>query len=91
MAARPGLAARAAIGGVRFYQRRLSWATRGWCRFEPSCSQYAIEAIERHGAWRGGAMGLWRILRCNPWGGCGYDPVPDARTNSAAALRKSAR
>ena len=47
MAARPGLAARAAIGGVRFYQRRLSWATRGWCRFEPSCSQYAIEAIER--------------------------------------------
>jgi len=76
---------------VRFYQRRLGWATRGWCRFEPSCSHYAIEAIQSHGAWRGGAMAVWRILRCNPWGACGYDPVPGARTNSAEALRKSAR
>jgi hypothetical protein len=48
------------------------------CRFQPTCSQYALDALERHGALRGGALALWRILRCNPWGGSGYDPVPGA-------------
>ena len=46
------------------------------CRYQPSCSAYAITAVERYGAARGGWMALKRILRCNPWGGQGYDPVP---------------
>jgi putative membrane protein insertion efficiency factor len=45
----------------------------------PSCSAYAQEAVERHGAWRGGGLALWRILRCNPWSHGGYDPVPERR------------
>jgi putative membrane protein insertion efficiency factor len=47
------------------------------CRFMPSCSQYAIEALERHGAIKGGWLATKRILRCHPWGGHGHDPVPD--------------
>ena len=46
------------------------------CRYQPSCSAYAIGAIERYGAWRGGLLAAKRILRCHPWGGSGYDPVP---------------
>ncbi len=46
------------------------------CRFEPSCSAYAIEALERHGALKGGWIAAKRIMRCHPWGGHGYDPVP---------------
>jgi len=48
------------------------------CRFEPSCSQYCLEAIETHGAARGLWLGLKRLGRCHPWGGCGCDPVPSA-------------
>jgi uncharacterized protein len=47
------------------------------CRFEPSCSQYCLEAVQRHGAARGLFLGLKRIARCHPWGGSGYDPVPE--------------
>ncbi len=46
------------------------------CRFDPTCSVYAIEAIRRHGAWRGTGLALRRLARCHPWGGCGHDPVP---------------
>lgn len=46
------------------------------CRFTPTCSNYAIEAIEVHGVIKGGWLGIMRILRCNPWGGSGFDPVP---------------
>ncbi|KTR85119.1 hypothetical protein GGR39_001013 [Novosphingobium fluoreni] len=46
------------------------------CRFQPSCSQYAIEALQKHGAIKGGWLAIKRILRCNPWGGHGPDPVP---------------
>ena len=46
------------------------------CRYYPTCSAYALEALETHGALKGGLMAAWRILRCNPWGGCGHDPVP---------------
>ncbi|WP_111734647.1 membrane protein insertion efficiency factor YidD [Roseovarius amoyensis] len=61
---------------VRAYRLIFSpWV--GWnCRYQPTCSQYALDALERHGALRGGWMALCRIARCNPWGGCGYDPVP---------------
>ena len=47
------------------------------CRFEPSCSTYLLEALRSHGAWRGSLLGLRRLARCHPWGGCGHDPVPD--------------
>ena len=61
---------------IRAYRLVLSpWLGRG-CRFQPSCSAYALAALERHGALRGGWLATWRILRCNPWGGSGYDPVP---------------
>lgn len=50
------------------------------CRFTPSCSAYAWEALGRHGILRGGWLTVWRILRCNPWGGCGDDPVPGSGT-----------
>jgi len=48
----------------------------GGCRFSPTCSEYAREAIERHGVFHGCRLMIRRILRCHPWGGCGYDPVP---------------
>ena len=48
------------------------------CRYQPTCSAYAIEALKKHGAFRGSAMAAKRISRCHPWGGSGYDPVPDS-------------
>jgi putative membrane protein insertion efficiency factor len=62
---------------IRGYQRYLSPFLAPHCRFTPTCSQYAHEAIERHGMLRGGWLALKRILRCHPWGGSGYDPVPN--------------
>ena len=61
---------------IRFYQSAISPLTPPTCRFSPSCSRYALEAIERYGAGKGGWMTLRRILRCHPFGGKGYDPVP---------------
>lgn len=61
---------------IRFYQKYLSPLKPATCRFTPTCSQYAIEAIRKHGPFKGLALAVWRILRCNPWGGSGYDPVP---------------
>ena len=63
---------------IRFYQRALS-ARKPYptCRFTPTCSQYALEAIRKYGAFKGTAMALWRLLRCNPLCRGGYDPVPD--------------
>ena len=72
----PGVVARGMVTAVRRYQRHLAWATRGWCRFEPSCSAYAIEAIETHGPVTGSWLAAKRLCRCHPWGGDGYDPVP---------------
>ncbi len=63
-----------AIGAYRTY---LSGRKGGpCCRFVPTCSEYALEAIEKYGALKGGALALWRVLRCNPFGRGGYDPVP---------------
>ena len=61
---------------IRFYQKFISPLTPPTCRFTPTCSHYAIEAIRKHGPFKGLALAVWRILRCNPWGGSGYDPVP---------------
>ena len=62
---------------IRFYQRHISPHTPGCCRFQPTCSQYAKEAIERFGAGRGSWLAAKRILRCNPLCKGGYDPVPE--------------
>ena len=62
---------------IRFYQRCISPYTRPSCRFIPTCSQYALEAITKYGAFKGGLLTLWRLLRCNPFNrGDIYDPVP---------------
>ncbi|MGE4564744.1 MAG: membrane protein insertion efficiency factor YidD [Victivallaceae bacterium] len=67
------------IGIVRLYQ----WTVSPWlplcCRFTPSCSHYAIEALERHGLIRGGFLTCWRLLRCQPFCRGGLDPVPEAK------------
>ena len=61
---------------IRFYQKYISVQSAPSCRFIPTCSHYAIEAIETHGAIKGGYLAAKRILRCHPWGKMGYDPVP---------------
>lgn len=71
-----GIAASTLRGLIRFYQLCLSLFFTGSCRYLPSCSDYAMEAVAEHGALRGGWLGFRRILRCHPWGGEGYDPVP---------------
>ena len=64
------------IALVRFYQAALSLYLPNSCRYTPTCSQYMIEAVQKHGPFKGGWMGLKRIARCHPWGGHGHDPVP---------------
>ncbi|MFI3318646.1 MAG: membrane protein insertion efficiency factor YidD [Rikenellaceae bacterium] len=61
---------------VRLYQRCISPLTPPSCRFVPTCSEYALTALRRYGAIKGGWLALKRIARCHPWGGSGYDPVP---------------
>ena len=82
-------------GMVRGYQIVLSPALHYFggpgsgCRYDPSCSNYMLQALRLHGPWRGAWLGLKRIARCNPWGGHGYDPVPcckDARPADSAHL-----
>lgn len=60
---------------LRFYQKFISPAKRPSCRFYPTCSQYAIEAVEKHGALKGGFMAIKRIMKCHPFHKGGYDPV----------------
>ena len=74
-----GLAGTVMRAAIRGYQLFISPVLPGTCRYWPSCSQYSIEAVSRHGAVKGGWLAFRRILRCNPWGGWGHDPVPDAR------------
>jgi hypothetical protein len=65
-----------ALGMIRFYQACLSPVMPSACRFQPSCSAYAYEAVEKWGARRGARLALGRLLRCRPWGNFGHDPVP---------------
>ncbi len=67
------------ISSIKFYQKKISVNTRPRCRFTPTCSSYAITAVERFGAFKGSAMAIFRILRCNPFCKCGYDPVPEKK------------
>lgn len=73
------------VGLVRVYQ----WTISPWlgprCRFAPTCSEYAIRAVRRHGPIRGSWLALRRVLRCHPWGATGYDPVPDDAGNEGRA------
>ena len=61
---------------IRFYRKYISPFTPPSCRFIPTCSQYALEAIEKYGAFKGSMLAAWRILRCNPFSKGGFDPVP---------------
>ena len=62
---------------VRIYQVMISPYTPASCRYSPTCSHYTIEAIEKHGGLKGGRLAIKRIFSCHPWGGNGYDPVPE--------------
>jgi putative membrane protein insertion efficiency factor len=76
---------------VRVYQLALSplksalFGPAGQCRFTPSCSHYAIGALQTHGVFKGGALATRRLCRCHPWGGCGHDPVPGKKSAPANA------
>jgi putative membrane protein insertion efficiency factor len=70
---------RAAILPIRLYQLAISPALGERCKYEPSCSRYAVQAIQRHGALRGLVLAGWRLLRCNPWSHGGHDPVEQQR------------
>lgn len=61
---------------IKFYRVCISPLKPPVCRFTPTCSEYALQAFRKHGPFKGLALTVWRILRCNPWGGSGYDPVP---------------
>ena len=66
--------------GVRAY-RKVTAGRPSPCRYDPSCSGYALEALEQHGAARGSWLAVRRIARCHPWGGTGWDPVPERKAN----------
>ena len=70
------------IGPVRLYQNLISPLLPPTCRYEPTCSQYMIDAVSRRGLIRGTWLGLKRLARCHPWGGGGYDPVPSSGKSS---------
>jgi len=66
---------------LRFYRRFISPLKPPMCRFHPTCSQYGIEAVMRHGIVKGTLLALWRLMRCHPFAKGGYDPVPPRRTD----------
>jgi hypothetical protein len=66
----------ASLAAIRFYQHRISGSWPGACRFQPTCSHYGYEAIERHGVIGGYGLTIWRLARCHPFTRGGYDPVP---------------
>ncbi|MBZ0326991.1 MAG: membrane protein insertion efficiency factor YidD [Altibacter sp.] len=64
---------------VRGYQKFISPLFPSTCRYQPTCSHYTIEALQKHGLFKGGWLAVKRIGSCNPWGGSGYDPVPQSK------------
>lgn len=78
-------AARMLILPIRFYQKFISPLFPPCCRFTPSCSAYAIEALRKRGFWIGSCLTVWRLLRCHPFCRGGYDPVPDKKAKSASS------
>ena len=75
---------------IRFYQKFISPLLGPHCRYQPTCSQYMLEAIGRYGAAKGGWLGLKRLLRCHPWGKGGYDPVPQQRPEDRNLKKRKA-
>jgi len=75
----PGPVARILLWMLDFYQKGISPLTPPSCRFQPTCSSYAVEAVRVHGAWYGTVLAVWRLLRCGPWSRGGWDPVPEPR------------
>ncbi len=67
---------------IRFYQKCISPLLPNVCRYKPSCSEYFIEALMIYGVIKGSFLGIRRIMRCHPWGGSGYDPVPPKKINN---------
>ena len=80
-----------AQGIIRAYQLTLSALIGRTCRHLPTCSEYATDALERHGGWRGGILAISRISRCNPFGSYGYDPVPEKLGNHGFLFWKYGR
>jgi putative membrane protein insertion efficiency factor len=72
-----------AIAPIRFYQLVISPALPRRCKYEPTCSRYAVQAIRRYGILRGSVLAAWRLLRCNPWSHGGHDPVEAQRVFSS--------
>lgn len=70
---------------IRFYQKCLSPLMPNVCRYKPSCSEYMFEAIQVHGVIKGIYLGTKRLLRCHPWGGSGFDPVPPKKVSGKTA------
>lgn len=64
------------LGLIRFYQCAISPILPPRCRYSPTCSQYAVLALQKYGVFKGGWLTIKRICRCHPWGGCGHDPLP---------------
>jgi hypothetical protein len=83
------------IAGIQLYRWTLSPLKRVWfgpqagCRFTPTCSEYALAAVQQHGALTGFWLSLRRLGRCHPWGGCGHDPVPTPKSNPRPNLAAS--
>jgi putative membrane protein insertion efficiency factor len=67
---------------IRFYQVAISPYTPASCRYSPTCSHYSVEALKIHGLFKGGWLAVKRISKCHPWGGSGYDPVPEKEVNN---------
>jgi putative membrane protein insertion efficiency factor len=76
-------------GAIRCYQLTLAYFFVGACRYEPSCSAYAAQAVAMHGPLRGSWLATCRLCRCGPWGGCGYDPVPPGPALSCQPVERA--